>query len=269
MKLILRPSDSVRWINCPGSAQLEQGYPPHFRESAKQGQYAHSIVEWCLKNNADVCLHPDYQSISTVMRTATQMYVDFVNELPDKPLIEKKVSLKPLGINWNGTADCIGFFEKNNYFKTTGIKVLDFKYGKVKVNAENNTQMLIYAYCFLHELGFIESERLIFIDKDWYQVTKLSLEIFQPRISKRATRNISNNFNCSGHSQWLLTLDELLTHIDGVKKAIELAKSDNPTYMPGRHCMFCKAKNDCSAKWKGAEYGYTYKFENIFYDETN
>ena len=256
MDLILRPSSSERWIKCPASAQLEQGYPTYFRESGKQGAYAHSIAEWCLKNNADVCAHPDYHSIPTEMRVATQMYVDFVNEFPDN-LIEKKVSLKPLGIAWEGTADCIGFIEKDNYFKTTGIRVIDFKYGKVKVHAENNTQILIYAYCFLHELGFIESERLIFINKDWYQVAKLSLEIFQPRISKRAPRNLPVNTDWCGYSQWVLTVDELLAHIETVKKAIELTKSDSPTYSPGKHCLFCKAKNDCPAKWRGAEYGYS------------
>jgi hypothetical protein len=119
-----------------------------------------------------------------------------------------------------GTADCIIVAEPVMH-------VIDFKYGKgVKVEAEGNTQMEIYA------LGALE------LYKDLYDITDVQMTIIQPRLG-----GISH-----GH------MEKEALNAFATTLVIPLAKEayEGPgKFYPGEDiCRFCKATRDCKARAK-------------------
>lgn len=232
----LRPSSSEKWVNCPASAKLEQGYPNIQTASASEGIYAHEVAEWCLKNN----ISPgDLRCKITPkgMRKHVQAYINYINDISkDKQLyVEYPISLyKPFGIKHHGKIDSL-CITPNEIF------IIDFKYGKWSVNAFNNYQLLMYAYA-------------VFTSKDFVFNTleSITLTIIQPRVA------------CTV-SSWKLNKKEFIENIQPIKNAIEKVNSDTPPYNPGKHCMFCKAKKTCTIKPKGIEFKSKVTFENEYY----
>jgi len=101
--------------------------------------------------------------------------------------------------------------------------VYDLKYGKgVKVEAENNPQMMCYALGALCGPGELEP------------IAHVSMCIIQPRLRHQ--------------SCWGLTADDLLAWGRLVlRPAARLAWDGGGEYVPGDHCQFCKCAGRCKA----------------------
>lgn len=226
---LLRPSSAEKWVNCPASAKLEERYPDIQTDKALEGVFAHKIAEWCLKNNTST-LHAPYEIEIKGMVECVDSYVNYVRYISkDKELhVEYDVSLRPFGINRFGKIDslCVSPNE---------IHVIDFKYGKWPVEIINNYQLLMYAY------GVFNSN-----------VKSIKLTIFQPRIKNKV-------------SSWNLNVKEFKDRVQLIKDAIVKVNSNNPSFNPGKHCIFCKAKYNCPAKPRGVEFKSKPKFEDESY----
>ena len=131
---------------------------------------------------------------------------------------EKKVDFSNAVINGYGTVDAAIKYQ-------THLDVVDFKYGFNKVEAKNNTQMLLYA------IGMLNTG---FEYHDEYEVKTITLHIAQPRI---------NNFDT-----WSLTIEELEEWIKYFQiqsiRALTLTDEFNPSTI---NCKYCKAKKHCPA----------------------
>ena len=102
--------------------------------------------------------------------------------------------------------------------------IIDLKYGAgVPVEAENNSQMMLYALGALHKFGFL------------YDVRTVAMTIYQPR-----RENISTAF---------VDVELLLEWAENfVKPKAQMAFAGEGDYLPGEWCIFCRAADRCRAR---------------------
>jgi len=225
----LSASGSHRWLTCPGSISLEESYPEDVvSEYAEYGTAGHQLAQICLEKDRPATLFegqvfnesknfPKGFTVDAEMADAVQTYLDYCNSLGEgETHIEKRVDFSDYVEEGFGTADFIKI-------KDTKIHVVDLKMGKgVKVNANNNTQGMLYA------LGVVWDSQLA--DNDLVHIA-----IVQPRLDHI--------------SEWSITVNELLTWArDEVKPKAKQAWNGEPVFNPGEsQCRFCKAKPTCKA----------------------
>ena len=227
---LLSPSSSERWISCPPSVRMSEGIEEKPSEYAAEGTAAHSLCEYKLHEllgyeQLDIRENLDYYNKE--MEDCTEEYRNYINELlaehdGRKPLmfVEQRVDFSRFVKEGFGTSDCI-------IIDNDTIYVIDFKYGTgVKVDALNNTQMMIYA------IGALEMFDGIF------DINHVVMTIFQPRLNNISTFEMTKGelYN------WAFTV---------LKPAADMAYQGAGDFKCGEHCRFCKAKSNCRAR---AEY---------------
>lgn len=219
---------------------------------AQEGVAGHFLASECLENNLNVsdyegreiaivngraCWHgvdfadSEAPKFAVSDLTDVQIYLDNVRGLAGENLmlVEQRVDISHvLGGKNFGTADCIVLSEPE-------LAVHDLKLGRgVKVDAEHNTQMMLYALGALAQCEMLG------------EFTAVRMFIHQPRL---------------GHiSEWRITVDMLKQWgkmkagraADRVMAAIDYHKAQgevHPKYLnPGeKQCRWCKAKATCPA----------------------
>ena len=246
---VLSPSSASRWLACTPSARLEQQFPDSSGDAAREGTLAHAISEllilkwsgqWtserCEKAMADLLLSDVcgnspvdgnfiYEFYRPGMLEYCEQYAAFVMErlaearkhTPDAMLfVEKRLDLTAYVPEGFGTGDaCI--------IANREINVIDLKYGKgVEVSAIDNSQMKVYALGWLADFDGM------------YDLDKVSVTIFQPRIDNYSTWEIS----VADLNVWAET---------ELKPKAVLAFNGEGDFVAGKHCGFCRAKAQCKA----------------------
>ena len=232
----LSPSGSPRWLNCPGSVKAEAEYiaahpdEPTSSIFAEEGTRAHAVAEAALtaggKGFGDALVLNggtfNGEEVNAEMCRHVQEYVDYVLSFVDDKsamLIEERVSLEGVVPKCFGTCDAI-------VMTADAINIIDLKYGKgVKVDAADNTQLMLYALGFILESGPIY---------EWDDDRKVDLHIAQPRLT-----------HYDSHST---TVGELMAWGNEVEAKAKAALGKNPPRKAGEtQCRWCKAKPDCPA----------------------
>jgi hypothetical protein len=224
----LSPSDSARWLNCPGSIEFTKDYPPTSTEAADEGTAAHWVREQCLELGFD-----PYDFIGTQIHVNGKLYtcddemadalapgIDEIREFDGEMYVEEWVDLtKWVGLDKNGkrqggTIDC-GVAGKELHVLS------DEKYGKgVPVDAVRNSQQMLYA------LGFWDQIARHISDAEQFLII-----VDQPR-------------NAAGGGYWSVSLSDLLKFGEEVKVRAELTLKPNAPLIPGRkQCAWCPAAN--------------------------
>ena len=228
---LLSASSSHRWLNCPPSARLCEGYDDKGSNFAAEGSDAHSLCEYKLRKALGMEAKDPTEDLTwydAEMEESTSGYAAFVMELVAEAkktcsdpvvLIEQRLDYSKYVQSGFGTDDCVLISDGT-------LHIVDFKYGRgVLVEAEDNPQMKLYA------LGALE------IFDCLYDIDTVSITIYQPR---RA--NIST---------FTLTRQELLDWAETVLvPTAELAFAGQGEYHCGEWCLFCKAKADCRERAK-------------------
>lgn len=234
---MLGASSASRWIACPPSARLCDAIPDdRSSEFALQGEAAHEYSEHLLRcylsgnDGADVQAVQDFEETNPYfddeMKEEVGKYVQYVIDTYEDECtlaisttmeIEQRLDYSAWVEEGFGTGDVL--------IVSDGVlHVIDLKYGKgVKVSAEDNTQLKLYAlgaydkYCGEYDLGVIE------------------LHIIQPRLDNFSTYQIS--------------IGELLSWADEVvMPAAKLAFAGEGEFKTGDHCRWCKVKGNCAAR---------------------
>ena len=228
---ILSASSSNKWLVCTPSARLEEQFPNKTSEYMAEGTLAHEIAEFKVKS---YFLEATPRSTYTrrlnklkkkdlfdqEMLGHTDTYLEFIKgealQTNTKPFIavEQRVDFSKYVPEGFGTADCI-------LISGNTLQVIDFKYGKgVKVEAEDNPQMKLYALGALEQFGI------------FYNISCIKMSIVQPRID-----NISS---------YEMQKDQLLEWGESVvKPQAQKAFMGIGDFVQGQHCKFCKAKGAC------------------------
>ena len=215
---LLSPSSSHRWMECPPSARLTENYRNTSSGYAAEGTQAHNVAEAKLRYRLGQSKAPSPCS-NKEMDEHTDDYIAFVIEqleglVDPKVYVEQKVDCSRWVPECSGTCDAL-------IISDGVLHIIDLKYGRgVKIDAEGNDQLRIYALGALEMFGFL------------YPVHTVRMSIFQPRLANCSTWEVSRE----GLEKWA---DEVL------KPAAELAWYGNGDYKAGDHCQFCKAKAEC------------------------
>ena len=223
---LLSASSSHRWLNCPPSARLCEGYDDKGSNFAAEGSDAHSLCEYKLRKALGMEAKDPTEDLTwydAEMEEAASGYAAFVMELVAEAkktcsdpvvLIEQRLDYSKYVQAGFGTGDCVLISDGT-------LHIVDFKYGRgVLVEAEDNPQMKLYA------LGALE------IFDCLYDIDTVSMTIYQPRRANVSTFTLSRQ--------------ELLDWAETVLvPTAELAFAGDGEYHCGEWCQFCKAKADC------------------------
>lgn len=232
---ILSPSSASRWLSCTPSARLETQYPDKAGDFAKEGTLAHEFGELWLKIHSKLINNVRWaKRISELRKDPLYSksleeyaggYADFVWEkyqLAQKTTsdailrIEEKIDLTAYVPEGFGTGDAVILADGT-------MEIIDLKYGKgVRVSAAENKQMMLYALGALDMFGFM------------YAIHTVRMTIYQPRLD-----NVS---------EWEIPVEELLMWgTNELAPRAKMAYAGEGSFVPGKHCQFCRAKAQCRA----------------------
>jgi len=257
----LSPSGADRWMVCPGSTVLEDGKPDTSSTFADEGTAAHFLAATCLERGHDA---KQYAADSYVIQLCeneftgshferfksdsseelagkvlsefvvdydmaefVQAYVDRCRAVGGEQFYEQRL---PIGHitkedGAHGTSDFVGIADGE-------LVIRDLKYGRgVKVDADGNRQLRIYALAAMDEFGLL------------YDFDRVRIAIDQPRIG-----NVS---------EAVYTIEEMEQFREEVGVAVamvEMARkfgANDPDKLivylkvDDKACTFCKGKADC------------------------
>lgn len=232
---LLSASSSGRWLKCTASPRFEENFPESTSEYAEEGRLAHSFCELkVLRTFASLAQRTFTAKINKLkkeslyqpeMEKTSDIFIECLTELSMKydsaPYItaEVRVDFSDYVPEGFGTCDCV-------MIGGDTITITDYKHGKgVPVDAESNTQMMLYA------LGALKKYAPIYGDT----IKKARLCICQPRIQAEP-------------SVWETTVDELHAWGLSIRPIAEKAFMGLGEFVPGEHCRFCRGKARCKAR---------------------
>lgn len=228
---VLSASSSKQWLHCPPSIRLQENFPNESSVYAAEGTFAHEVCEYKVRKYLkERVKRPQSEEFDTEeIEQITDIYAEFVISIIEKmkengcePLafVEERVNYSHIAPSGFGTADML-IIGKDENGKGL-LHVVDFKTGKgVFVDADHNSQMMLYALGGLAAYGFI------------YEIETVRMSIVQPRLD-----NIST-FEC--------TRQELEEWGESIKPIAKLAYEGKGEQKPGDWCRFCRAKPVCKA----------------------
>jgi len=213
----LSPSNSDRWMHCPGSVALCATMPkPKQSAYASEGEDAHKVAEDYLRDPKKIPFDRIGEivgetEVTEEMAEAATLYVDTVRAELRKGgelLIEQKVEIAP-GIS--------GYLDAAIVRPYDSLTVIDFKYGKgVIVSAADNTQLLLYALPLSIQ----------------YEVKDVRIIVVQPRTEGQI-------------SIWDTDEAYIATFAQEVSRKIALTKESGAIICAGTWCKWCWAKPVC------------------------
>lgn len=230
---LLSPSSAHRWMNCTASPRLEASVEDSGSPYAQEGTLAHAYCAMKLKSHMGLDTACEEKEIAQLdgryhtgeMDEHTDTYKAIVMEKFNAArtatkdallLVEARLDFSEYVPEAFGTSDA-------TIIADGLMEVIDFKYGKgVRVSAENNEQMMIYALGAYLRHSFE------------YRIDRVRMTIVQPRIDNL--------------SEFEMTAAELMEWAEKElrPKAVE-AFGGNGTQNPGEWCQFCKVKCGCKA----------------------
>lgn len=233
---LLSASSSHKWLVCTPSARLEEQFPNKESEYMAEGTLAHSIAEFKVRSYfLEAISKTAYtrklnklkksEFFNEEMLRHTDTYLEYIKEEAMKTntrpfiAVEQKIDYSKYVPEGFGTADCV-------LISSNTLQIIDFKYGKgVKVEAEDNSQLKLYALAALEQFGM------------FYNIENIKLSIVQPRID-----NIS---------EYTLSKDEIVKwgNIIVIPQA-QKAFMGLGEFRQGEHCRFCRAKGACEFRAK-------------------
>lgn len=222
-------SSAKRVMNCPGSVRLSALYPNRESSYAAEGTALHEAIDLILqgktKKDEDVIgltfnghvITPELFHAAIV--PALEMWDDLDKELGGVRYYNEKRVVFP-GIDGAfGTVDIVGTAEDRTI-------IWDWKFGKgVAVTAEENEQLMFYAYAAAHT-----SPTDVLFERD----KPIELFICQPMVrdGKPFTR-------------WTTSWLQLEAFALDLKRAVAQSQEPDAPFAVGEWCRFCNARQNC------------------------
>lgn len=228
---LLSASSSKQWLHCPPSVRLQEGFPNESSVYAAEGTFAHEVCEYKVRKYLhERVKRPQSEEYYTEeIDQITDVYAEFVisiiegmrrNGCEPLVLVEERVDYSHIAPSGFGTADMLIVGRDENGKGL--LHVCDFKTGQgVFVDADHNSQMMLYALGGLAAYGFI------------YDIEIVRMSIIQPRLE-----NIST-FECSRK--------ELENWGESIRPIAKMAYEGKGEQNSGDWCRFCRAKPVCKA----------------------
>lgn len=150
----LPPSSSDKWLTCHAWFRLTRGLESKSSAAAEEGTLAHHHFEEHLSGIQDIS-GVDNEEMQDHLTACTEWVEDQVEETGGELYTEIQVDYgaKFGYVNLTGTADAVLVSEEE-------LLVADLKYGRMPVEVEENTQLLIYLVGAIHRFGPRRTYRL-------------------------------------------------------------------------------------------------------------
>lgn len=215
----LSPSGSSRWLNCTASVKASEPYANTTNSAASWGTTTHALGEMLLKDEepkvGDVV---EGEVVDQEMLTCAEDYASYCINLMTRDsvvMIEEQFDLSFIAPNTFGTGDF-------SVLNGTHLDIVDLKTGQNLVDADGNSQLMLYALGAIHEL------------EDLYDIETVTLHIMQSRV---------------GHiSTWDTTVDALYLFEDFAKGKADDIIADNVSFSPEKKaCQYCPHQANCEA----------------------
>lgn len=228
------PSKRERWANCPGSIRMESMYPNEVSEHAAEGIEAHALLESLLRNNGSIeeRFHNCDPSTFDYVRFSYLHVKQLINDLLMRGMrvqvkLEQRVSITE---EVYGTADIIIIAERYGHkqWLLERLYVIDYKHGRVKVEAKDNKQLEFYAVA-----SYAEMEE----DIQFSPTCELHFWILQPRVNSLPIEHVVDK----DVNDWLVETYQLI-----MNEVLDARHPEAPT-VAGTWCTFCKASGNCKA----------------------
>lgn len=233
---LLSASGSDRWLSCTPSARLEATLPepkraPGAFDYSAEGTTAHEYSEAKLRLNFGNITESEYKRVEDKVKTShfyTEAFEQAVNDYVlyvrsqvgqnDRVMIEQRVDYSDWVPEGFGTADCV-------ILNNDEVRVIDLKFGQgIVVDAKDNSQLRLYA------LGAYSKFK-----EEYPNIRKVSYTIVQPRLAHITTDGT--------------TLEKLLEWAKYfVQQKAKKAWVGQGEFVPGDHCLWCRAKSQCKAR---------------------
>jgi len=229
---LLSASGADRWMVCTPAPRLEEIVAQVTSKYAEQGSFIHHLAElrllYITKQIQRKEMQDKYEEakqekyFDAVTLAAANDYVAVVKSKMDEVRDENPLFLTERRFDFTkyipesfGTSDF-------TIITDSRLIICDLKGGKgVKVSAENNSQLKLYA------LGaYLEF-------KDTHQIKDIEMNIIQPRIDN--------------YSTYTMTTEELITWVESevVPKAKLAWEGKGERVASDKGCRFCKVKSTC------------------------
>ena len=243
------PSGASRWMPCPGSIALTKGMPDEGSVYAEWGTAAHSLAEVCLTENTDPAAYEgrvfDGVEVDGEMVECVKKYADYVRGIGGELLVEQRLPINHITgeEGAGGTADAIIAMRDE-------LIVIDLKTGRgVKVDAEDNEQLQIYALSALDEYSYLG---------DFKQIR---MGIVQPRLDHVSESVIGIKELRQFGVVVAAAAEKCRAAVEYHEKFGELHEK---YLQPGdKQCRFCKAKATCPALAKKVQADVGAEFEPL------
>lgn len=232
------PSSSSVWFSCPASIQMiaRMNLPNENTPEAMEGTAVHTLIEHCLTHNMNAKEHlnavinvdpEDGQRVVPFTMDehrcgSAQIAIDYFRLIlaqPGDAFSEVHCDLTYIDPDFYGTADMV-------HVGYDGImSVVDYKNGRVGVNVENNTQLMIYA------VGAYRGVAKVAPHIQW-----IRLAIIQPNAIDgiKPVRDI------------VISIADLIAFEAQLPGRIAATKAQNPLLAAGKQCTHCDARSACS-----------------------
>lgn len=231
----LSPSSSSRWLTCTASVEVGDKYENTTNDAASWGTCVHGIGELLLKDNSvNLGDTVEGMTVDKEMIKCAEEYVDYCRALmtPESvTLIEERFDLSFIAPDTFGTGD---FTVLND----THLHIVDLKTGFNIVDAENNTQLMLYALGAIHEL------------EDIYDIEQVTLHIVQTRAGHISTHDVSAEdlINFGHYAQ---------------RQATKIRQGDVEFTPEAKACKWCPHATNCEALKSHVDKVVTGSFENL------
>ena len=249
----LSPSKAYRYLACPGSVREEAKYPePPSGPGAVDGTHSHTLLEHCLKQFIDPLALvgqtlKDHDGEFTVDKPRAERvkvafdYVHKVENLGCKVLTEQRVSPAHLigRTDMDGTVDI-------QIHGPEVLEIIDYKDGMNLVEAEDNSQLELYALGVLASFGLPINAT--------YPFKTVRMTIIQPKLAVKGLPVITSH---------VMTVPEVMALIPKyVVGGAATEKPDAPLIPGEKQCKYCRASG-CTARGRAAMAAAGVKFPSL------
>jgi len=256
----LSPSN-YRWVHCPASVEAESDYPDIANKAGIDGTGSHKLLELCLLNNykpesflgttieeGEYTWHVDQDRIDRVnmcINYIERRKKELKNLYPDCSIdVKSEQKVNPGKIfdrdDWYGTCD-VQITVIDEQWRIILVEVVDYKDGRLYVPAEDNSQLVAYAFGSVQHLL---NDKLEYKIRDWDFNIRIS--IVQPKSSTPVRYHD-------------MKLSSLVSKATQLNQAAKRTDDDGAPFVPDErdgkgHCRWCKHRDNCAAlKAKKAE----------------